>query len=66
MGVVVECSLESGPPQLHQTSGPLESFCIYIIKHLYTKTITIKDITFTHTHTPQSYFLNVWQARELM
>ena len=41
MGVAGELSLESGPLQMHQNIQVLESFHIYHIEHLNTKTITI-------------------------
>ena len=62
MGVAVECSLDLGPPQLHQILRPLESFHIY---NIYTQEQSQLETSLSHTHTSQFYFLNVWQSGEL-
>ena len=59
---MVSIPLNQGLPSCIKMFRSLESLHIYLIKHLNTKTITIRDIDFTHS---QFYFLYVWQAREL-
>ena len=58
--LLVSIPLNQGLPSCIKMFRSLESLHIYLIQHLNTKTITIRDINFT-----QFYFLYVWQAKEL-
>ena len=51
MGVAVECSLESGPPHLHEILRPLENFHIdYILHNIYTQEQSQLNTSLSHTH----------------
>ena len=63
MGVAGEISLDSGPLQLHQNIQVFGES-----SHISHRTFKHKDnhnLKTSHPHTPQFYFLLVWQARGL-
>ena len=60
--LLVSIPLNQGLPSCIKMFRSLESLHIYLIKHLNTKTITIKDINFTHLTVLLPICLAGWRA----